>query len=89
MSAMNLVSITEQASREMFVLKSELKKKIHNYIYKDLSRRNRPMDEYKDTYRIKADFFCAVVHSVSIYFEREKNGSVIIARIIKKKIGIV
>lgn len=81
---MNLVKITEQAQKDILILKSDFKKKIHAFIYRDLSRRNRPMDEYPDTYRIKADFFCSTVHETAVYFEREKNGTVIIARIIRK-----
>lgn len=84
MSAMNLVTITEQAMKDMFILKQDIKNKVHEFIFHELSRRNKPMDEYKDTYRIKADFFCCNVHSTAVYFEREKNNTVIIARIIKK-----
>ncbi len=85
MSAMNLVMITDQAGLDLAALHNQLKKQVHEFIYDELSRRNRPMDEYEDTYRVKADFFCCVIHSTAIYFEREKNNTVIIARIINKR----
>jgi len=84
MTAMNLVKITEQAATSISTLRSETAKKIHEFIYHDLSRRNKPMDAYTDTYRIKADFFCCTYLATGIYFEREKNGTVIIAGVAAK-----
>ena len=84
MTAMNLVKITEQAAAGISTLQTETGKKLHEFIYHELSRRNKPMDEYEDTYRIKSDFFCCTHLTTAIYFEREKNGTVIIAKVVSK-----
>ena len=86
MTAMNLVSFTEQSKSDLKTLHPAPKqgKEIADFIFKTLSRRNKPMDEYEDTYRIQADFFCCIYLNTGIYFEREKNGTVIISRIIQR-----
>ena len=82
---MNLIRITDPAKNVISVMQREMQKKVIDFIYKDLSRRNRPMDEYEDTYRIEADFFCCNFHMLRIYFEREYGGTLIIDRVIDKK----
>ncbi len=85
MTAMSLIRITDPAKNAITVMQKETQKKVIDFIYRDLSRRTRPMDEYQDTYRIKADFFCCNLNALKIYFEREHNGVLIIDRVIDKK----
>ncbi|HDT14933.1 MAG TPA: hypothetical protein ENN55_01860 [Firmicutes bacterium] len=84
MSAMKLIEITDAAKNDMRLLPSGQLKKVHEFIYHKLSRRTKPMDEYEDTYRVKANFFKCNIESLSIYFEKEPRGKLIIARITAK-----
>ena len=85
MTAMKLIIITDDAKNDMKLLSTDKRKKIHEFIYHSLSRRTKPMDEYDDTYRVKANFFRCIIDSISIHFEREPRGKFIIARVTEKK----